>query len=163
MPYFSGKRSTSADARSYSPIVPMSNQSASLWKAATRSPASSSRSTSEPFILGAILLSTLLAAGSGAVFAQGAQGTQPAAQPQDMPAANGAPATAAASAPAVAEPAKGFVFHVDPLVLGVGFVWALVGLPLQIYGTIWALVIAYFTRFVGIGVRHSRAATRKWR
>ena len=43
--YFSGLRSTSAAARSYSPIVPMSNQSALLWKAATRSPASSSRST----------------------------------------------------------------------------------------------------------------------
>ena len=47
---------------------------------------------------------------------------------------------------------------IPALVLGVGFVWALVGLPLPIYGTIWALVIAYFTRFVGIGVRHSRAA-----
>jgi iron(III) transport system permease protein len=47
---------------------------------------------------------------------------------------------------------------IPALALGVGFVWALVGLPLPIYGTIWALVIAYFTRFLGIGVRHSRAA-----
>ncbi|MEA2948971.1 MAG: iron(III) transport system permease protein, partial [Alphaproteobacteria bacterium] len=32
------------------------------------------------------------------------------------------------------------------------------GLPVPIYGTIWALVIAYFARFVGIGVRQSQAA-----
>lgn len=47
---------------------------------------------------------------------------------------------------------------VPALALGVGFVWALVGLPVPVYGTIWALVLAYFTRFVGIGVRQSRAA-----
>jgi iron(III) transport system permease protein len=47
---------------------------------------------------------------------------------------------------------------IPALALGVGFVWAFVGLPVPIYGTIWALVIAYFTRFVGIGVRQSRAA-----
>ena len=47
---------------------------------------------------------------------------------------------------------------IPALVLGVGFVWAFVGFPLPIYGTIWALVIAYFTRFVGIGVRQSQAA-----
>jgi iron(III) transport system permease protein len=47
---------------------------------------------------------------------------------------------------------------IPALALGVGFVWALVGLPVPIYGTIWALAIAYFTRFVGIGVRQSQAA-----
>jgi iron(III) transport system permease protein len=47
---------------------------------------------------------------------------------------------------------------IPALVLGVGFVWALVALPLPIYGTVWALAIAYFTRFMGVGVRHARAA-----
>ena len=44
------------------------------------------------------------------------------------------------------------------LVLGVGFVWAYVQLPVPIYGTIWILFIAYLTRFAGQGVRQSRTA-----
>ncbi len=44
------------------------------------------------------------------------------------------------------------------LVLGVGFVWAYVPLPLPIYGTMWILFIAYITRFAGQGVRQSRTA-----
>jgi ABC-2 type transport system ATP-binding protein len=44
-PNFSGARSNAAAARSYSAGVPMSNHSASLWNAATRSPAASRRST----------------------------------------------------------------------------------------------------------------------
>jgi iron(III) transport system permease protein len=47
---------------------------------------------------------------------------------------------------------------IPALALGVGFVWALLSLPVPIYGTIWALAIAYFTRFLGIGVRQSQAA-----
>jgi iron(III) transport system permease protein len=46
---------------------------------------------------------------------------------------------------------------IPALALGVGFVWALVGWP-AIYGTIWALALAYLTRFIGVGVRHSSAA-----
>ena len=79
----------------------------------------------EPFVLRAALLSTLLAAGSGAGLAQE---TQPATPPPETPAAMPAETPAAMPAPAPApapaaetpkEPAKGFVFHVDPLVLGV--------------------------------------------
>jgi iron(III) transport system permease protein len=44
------------------------------------------------------------------------------------------------------------------LVLGIGILWAYVWVPLPIYGTIWILVAAYMTRFVGQGVRQSRAA-----
>jgi iron(III) transport system permease protein len=44
------------------------------------------------------------------------------------------------------------------LVLGIGFVWAYLSLPIPIYGTIWILILAYFTRFLGQGVRQSRAA-----
>jgi iron(III) transport system permease protein len=45
---------------------------------------------------------------------------------------------------------------IPALVLGVGFIWAFVASPL--YGTIWILFIAYLTRYVGLGVRQSRAA-----
>lgn len=44
------------------------------------------------------------------------------------------------------------------LVLGVGFVWTYIYVPLPIYGTMSILVIAYFARYVGQGVRQSRAA-----
>ena len=44
------------------------------------------------------------------------------------------------------------------LVLGVGLSWTYIGLPLPIYGTVWILVIAYFTRFIGQGVRQSGTA-----
>jgi iron(III) transport system permease protein len=47
---------------------------------------------------------------------------------------------------------------IPALVLGIGLIWAFVGMPLPIYGTMAILVIAYFTRFIGYGVRHSRAA-----
>ena len=47
---------------------------------------------------------------------------------------------------------------IPALVLGVALIWAFVGVPLPIYGTMAILVIAYFTRFIGYGVRHSRAA-----
>ena len=47
---------------------------------------------------------------------------------------------------------------IPALVLGVGLVWLLAKLPLPIYGSIWALVVAYFLRYVGIGVRQSRSA-----
>ena len=44
------------------------------------------------------------------------------------------------------------------LALGVGFVWIFVASPIAIYGTIWALAIAFLVRFAGVGVRQSRAA-----
>ncbi len=44
------------------------------------------------------------------------------------------------------------------MVLGVGFIWIYVSLPIPIYGTIWLLLLGYFVRFVGQGVRQSRAA-----
>ena len=47
---------------------------------------------------------------------------------------------------------------IPAMVIGVGLVWAFVGSPLPIYGTPVILVIAYFTRWVGFGVRHSQAA-----
>lgn len=47
---------------------------------------------------------------------------------------------------------------IPALVLAMGLLWSFVGLPLPIYGTMAILVIAYFVRFVGYGVRHSRAA-----
>jgi iron(III) transport system permease protein len=47
---------------------------------------------------------------------------------------------------------------IPALVLGVGFVWAYIRLPLPIYGTAWILIIAYLTRFVGQGIRQSHAA-----
>ncbi len=47
---------------------------------------------------------------------------------------------------------------IPALVLAVGILWAFVGLPLPIYGTAAILIIAYFVRFIGYGVRQSRAA-----
>ena len=47
---------------------------------------------------------------------------------------------------------------VPALVLGVGLSWTYIGLPLPIYGTVWILVIAYMTRFIGQGVRQSSTA-----
>ncbi|MBI3068766.1 MAG: ATP-binding cassette domain-containing protein, partial [Betaproteobacteria bacterium] len=47
---------------------------------------------------------------------------------------------------------------IPALVLAVGMLWAFVGLPLPIYGTAAILLIAYFVRFIGYGVRQSRAA-----
>lgn len=36
------------------------------------------------------------------------------------------------------------------IVLGIGLLWALVFLPLPVYGTIWAFVLAYTTRYVPV-------------
>jgi len=47
---------------------------------------------------------------------------------------------------------------IPALVLAVGMLWAFVGLPLPVYGTAAILLIAYFVRFIGYGVRQSRAA-----
>ena len=47
---------------------------------------------------------------------------------------------------------------IPALVLGVGMVWAFVGLPLPIYGTMTILIIAYFIRYIGYGVRHANTA-----
>ena len=44
------------------------------------------------------------------------------------------------------------------LILGVGIVWTFVGLPLPIYGTMAILLIAYFVRYIGYGVRHANNA-----
>jgi iron(III) transport system permease protein len=44
------------------------------------------------------------------------------------------------------------------IVLGVGMLWAYVGIPLPIYGTIWILFIAYVARFLGHSVRTSASA-----
>ena len=41
------------------------------------------------------------------------------------------------------------------LVLGVGLVWAFVGSALPIYGTMAILLIAYFVRYIRIGVQHA--------
>lgn len=46
---------------------------------------------------------------------------------------------------------------IPALVLAVGMLWAFVALPLPIYGTAAILLIAYFVRFIGYGVRQSRA------
>jgi iron(III) transport system permease protein len=47
---------------------------------------------------------------------------------------------------------------IPAIVLAVGILWFFVGLPVPIYGTAAILVIAYFIRFVGLGVRQSRTA-----
>jgi len=47
---------------------------------------------------------------------------------------------------------------IPALVLGVGMVWAYVSIPLGIYGTAWILFLGYLTRYLGQGVRQSRAA-----
>jgi iron(III) transport system permease protein len=47
---------------------------------------------------------------------------------------------------------------VPALVLAVGVLWMFVGLPLPIYGTAAILIIGYFIRFIGYGVRQARVA-----
>jgi iron(III) transport system permease protein len=47
---------------------------------------------------------------------------------------------------------------VPALVLAVGILWMFVGLPLPIYGTAAILIIGYFIRFSGYGVRQARVA-----
>ncbi len=47
---------------------------------------------------------------------------------------------------------------VPALVLAVGILWMFVGLPLPIYGTAALLIIGYFIRFAGYGVRQARVA-----
>jgi iron(III) transport system permease protein len=44
------------------------------------------------------------------------------------------------------------------LVLGVGFLWAYVILPVPLYGTIWILFLGYLTRYVGQGTKQAGAA-----
>lgn len=47
---------------------------------------------------------------------------------------------------------------VPGMVLGVALLWAWIAIPLEIYGTIWILLIAYVTRFLPFGVRNVSAA-----
>lgn len=47
---------------------------------------------------------------------------------------------------------------VPAIVLAVGILWTFVGIPLPIYGTAAILMIAYFVRYIGFGVRQSRTA-----
>jgi iron(III) transport system permease protein len=47
---------------------------------------------------------------------------------------------------------------IPALILGVGLIWTFVGLPIPIYGTAAILMIAYFIRYIGYGVRHSTNA-----
>lgn len=47
---------------------------------------------------------------------------------------------------------------IPAVVLAVGILWTFVGMPLPIYGTAVILIIAYFTRYIGLGVRQSRTA-----
>ena len=47
---------------------------------------------------------------------------------------------------------------VPALVLAIGILWTFVGVPLPIYGTFVILCVAYYIRFIGFGVRQSRAA-----
>lgn len=47
---------------------------------------------------------------------------------------------------------------VPALILGIGLIWTFVGLPLPIYGTAAILMIAYFLRNIGYGVRHANNA-----
>lgn len=47
---------------------------------------------------------------------------------------------------------------IPAVVLAVGILWTFVGLPLPIYGTAAILIIAYFIRYIGLGVRQSRTA-----
>ena len=44
------------------------------------------------------------------------------------------------------------------IVLGVGMLWAYVGIPLPIYGTLWILFIAYIARYLAHSVRTSASA-----
>jgi iron(III) transport system permease protein len=47
---------------------------------------------------------------------------------------------------------------VPALILGMGLIWTFVGLPIPVYGTLTILVIAYFLRNLGYGVRHANNA-----
>jgi iron(III) transport system permease protein len=47
---------------------------------------------------------------------------------------------------------------VPALILGIGLIWTFVGLPIPVYGTLSILVIAYFLRNIGYGVRHANNA-----
>lgn len=47
---------------------------------------------------------------------------------------------------------------IPALILGVGLIWTFVGLPLPIYGTMAILVIAYFLRNLGTGLRQANTA-----
>jgi iron(III) transport system permease protein len=42
---------------------------------------------------------------------------------------------------------------IPAIALAVGMLWAYITLPLYLYGTIWILLVAYMTRFLGYGVR----------
>jgi iron(III) transport system permease protein len=44
---------------------------------------------------------------------------------------------------------------VPALILGVGLIWTFVGLPVPVYGTMAILMIAYFLRNIGYGVRQA--------
>jgi iron(III) transport system permease protein len=47
---------------------------------------------------------------------------------------------------------------IPALILGVGLIWTFVGMSAPIYGTMAILVIAYFLRNIGYGVRHANNA-----
>jgi iron(III) transport system permease protein len=47
---------------------------------------------------------------------------------------------------------------IPALILGIGLIWTFVGLPIPVYGTAAILMIAYFLRFIGFGVRHANNA-----
>jgi len=47
---------------------------------------------------------------------------------------------------------------IPAIVLAVGLMWAYVGVDLPIYGTAFILLIGYFVRYIGLGVRHGRNA-----
>jgi iron(III) transport system permease protein len=47
---------------------------------------------------------------------------------------------------------------IPAIVLAVGVLWTFVVLPLPIYGTAAILIIAYFVRYIGLGVRQARTA-----
>ncbi|HEV2139367.1 MAG TPA: iron ABC transporter permease [Nitrososphaerales archaeon] len=53
----------------------------------------------------------------------------------------------------VAELASSLPLAFPTIVLGVGLLWALVRSPLPLYGTIWALTLAYTTRYVPVVTR----------
>jgi iron(III) transport system permease protein len=44
-------------------------------------------------------------------------------------------------------------FSVPGIVIALGFVWYYINLPIGLYGTIWALILAYITRFMPLGYR----------
>ena len=47
---------------------------------------------------------------------------------------------------------------IPALILGMGLIWTFVGLPIPVYGTAAILMIAYFSRFIGFGVRQAKNA-----